>query len=279
MTSALEFHPVADLFPMLADDEMADLAADIRERGQLQPIVLDSEGRILDGRNRYAACQMAGVEPAFETYGGNDPSGYALAVNIARRNLTTGARAVITAKAARMNGIDHSAAARRTDLYRARIAEAGVVLEWAPDLADSIVAGVRPLSSALEIARDRKHEASELKAKMDRLHNEAADLRGLVDEERMSVDDAIAALDAREEKARQEEEARASEEAQREHDQSVTRAREIEVARSASQNIVTRVQADITAIVAGIQHGEPRLADKRMVKQIREAIDLLENLL
>lgn len=29
----IEHHPVADLFPMLPDDELKDLAADIRERG------------------------------------------------------------------------------------------------------------------------------------------------------------------------------------------------------------------------------------------------------
>jgi ParB-like chromosome segregation protein Spo0J len=48
-------HPVTDLFPTLPDEELKDLAADIAERGLLHPIVLD-------GRNRYAACQLAGVE-------------------------------------------------------------------------------------------------------------------------------------------------------------------------------------------------------------------------
>lgn len=41
-----------------------------------------------DGRNRYAACQLAGIEPTFTTYDGDDPDGYALAANGQRRDLT-----------------------------------------------------------------------------------------------------------------------------------------------------------------------------------------------
>lgn len=33
------------------------------------------QGRILDGRNRNAACDLAGVEPWYETYKGDDPDG------------------------------------------------------------------------------------------------------------------------------------------------------------------------------------------------------------
>src|SRR5687767_89338 len=95
----LGVHPVADLFPMLADDELRDLADDIKQRGLLQPIVLDGEGRVLDGRNRLAACRLAGVEPTFETYGGDDPDGYALSTNINRRHMTKGQQAMVAARA------------------------------------------------------------------------------------------------------------------------------------------------------------------------------------
>jgi ParB-like chromosome segregation protein Spo0J len=199
-------HPVADLFPMLADDELAELAEDIRQRGLLQPIVLDPSGAILDGRNRLAACEIAGVEPAFVTYDGDDPDGYALAVNIARRHLTTGARAVIAAKAYRAGAGTQEKIAGCTNLYnRPRISEAKIVLDWAPDLADAVIAGAQPLSRALETARERKAEAEALKSKMDRLRADALDLATLVDEERMNADDAVAALDAREAKVRQDE--------------------------------------------------------------------------
>ena len=74
---------------------MTDLAEDIRERGQLQPIVLGPEGEILDGRNRHAACKLASVEPVFQTYEGDDADGYALAVNTERRNLRPSQRHMI----------------------------------------------------------------------------------------------------------------------------------------------------------------------------------------
>ncbi|WP_329096819.1 ParB N-terminal domain-containing protein [Streptomyces sp. NBC_01439] len=55
---------------MLDDDELRALADDILELGQHHPIVLDADGRILDGRNRLKACEIAGVEPVYVTYEG-----------------------------------------------------------------------------------------------------------------------------------------------------------------------------------------------------------------
>jgi ParB-like chromosome segregation protein Spo0J len=68
--SELAVHPIAALFPMLADDELEELAADIKARGLLQPIVLDAEGRVLDGRNRLAACEKAGIRNVCRRRGG-----------------------------------------------------------------------------------------------------------------------------------------------------------------------------------------------------------------
>ena len=88
-------HPVAQIFPLLGDEELAELAADIKERGLIHPIVIDADSQILDGRNRYPACELAGVAPEYEQYEGDDPGGYALAVNIGRRHLSKGQQAMI----------------------------------------------------------------------------------------------------------------------------------------------------------------------------------------
>lgn len=55
-------HPAAAWFPMLADAELQALADDIREHGQRVPILIYLD-RIIDGRNRLAACRLAGVKP------------------------------------------------------------------------------------------------------------------------------------------------------------------------------------------------------------------------
>jgi hypothetical protein len=273
--SDLEVHPVAALFPMLAEDELAEMAEDIAERGLLQAIMLDGEGRILDGRNRYAACQIAGIEPRFETYGGDDPDGYALATNITRRHLTTGARAIIAAQAARLNGRGAQAGiAKDTNLYlsQPRLAEANVVLDWAPDLVGAIISAAKPLSAVVPVARARKVEAEQLAAKMARL---PADLAERV-AEGMDLDEAIAALNLREERQRQQAEQQANEDARRAHEARIADARNIELAQEAARSVVTNLQSAVAALVTGARSGKRRLITADMVATLRAAIDLLE---
>ena len=98
----LTFHPIADLFPLMQGTDFDDLVEDIREHGLLEPIWL-YEGKILDGRNRWRACQVAGVEPVTRLYEGGDPVGFAVSLNLCRRHLNESQRAMVGANIANIN--------------------------------------------------------------------------------------------------------------------------------------------------------------------------------
>lgn len=201
---SMDVHPVADLFPMLAEDELAELAEDIKTRGLLQPIMLDGEGRILDGRNRLAACELAGIEPDFTTYDGDDPDGYALAVNGQRREMTKRQKSIVGARMILLSNLDNKDqdVAAALGIPRTYVVEALPVVRHA-DLADRVLAGTLPFSKAAEQTRERDRQTAEETAAKSRLTASAPDLLSLVDEERMSIGDAVAALEARESKAEQ----------------------------------------------------------------------------
>jgi hypothetical protein len=98
MSNILKPHPLAALFPELPPEELAELARDINERGQLEPIILH-KGLILDGHNRYRACQIAGVKPQTEEFNpkatNRSPSEFVLSRNLRRRHLSVGQKAAI----------------------------------------------------------------------------------------------------------------------------------------------------------------------------------------
>ena len=93
-------HPVAALFPMLPDDELEELAADIKEHGLLDSIELDKDGQLIDGRNRLKACELAGVEPRFSLYEGSGVAviSHILSKNQNRRHQDKTHRAITAAK-------------------------------------------------------------------------------------------------------------------------------------------------------------------------------------
>jgi len=108
---AFPWHPYAEIFPMMSDDELEELASDIEANGQVTPAQV-YDGKILDGRNRYQALEilnsrlLTADKPAIAlTYGvfakevnpANDAKALAFvrSHNLSRRNLTTSQRAAI----------------------------------------------------------------------------------------------------------------------------------------------------------------------------------------
>lgn len=89
-------HPLADIFPMIAEADLKVLAADIAANGQVEPILL-LEGKVLDGRNRQAACGLAGADPVYAEFTGADPLSFVLSKNLHRRHLSESQRAIAAA--------------------------------------------------------------------------------------------------------------------------------------------------------------------------------------
>ena len=85
-------HPTCNALPLIGQasfDEMCEL---ISEHGRVEAVVIDSDGMLLDGRSRLAACHKVGREVDIEE-SSEDPLVIAQC-NLARRHLNAGQRAV-----------------------------------------------------------------------------------------------------------------------------------------------------------------------------------------
>jgi hypothetical protein len=94
----MKTHPAAELFPLMSESELDDLITDIQANGQQFPIVA-LDGQLLDGRNRWLACEHLGLTPKVEQYDGHDPVTFVISANLKRRHLTQTQKAEIALKA------------------------------------------------------------------------------------------------------------------------------------------------------------------------------------
>lgn len=91
-----EYHPVANIFPLLQEEDFEKLKNDIEQNGQLEPIWLHPDGRIIDGRNRHRACLDLDIMPHFKTWDGDGSLvSFVVSLNLHRRHLTSSQRAAV----------------------------------------------------------------------------------------------------------------------------------------------------------------------------------------
>ena len=181
MTTPMQFHPVANVFPMMEGAELQALADSIRANGQREAIWLHPDGSILDGRNRYRACAMCSppIEPKTRKWAGEKGSeiSFVIDLNLKRRHLNESQRAMV---AARLEGLGHGGDRSKMpigSLTRAQAsaamgvgerttARAREVIEKAtPEVIAQIDAGDMPVSFAATIA-DAPKETQRAIAKM-----------------------------------------------------------------------------------------------------------------
>ncbi|MBA3714393.1 MAG: hypothetical protein H0W76_18355 [Pyrinomonadaceae bacterium] len=102
---------------MMSDAEFTALVNDIREHG-LREAIWTHEGKIIDGRNRFKACEKLGINPTYRKWNGKGPLvSFVVSLNLHRRNLNESQRAMVAAKIANIQkGGD-----RRSADFKARI--------------------------------------------------------------------------------------------------------------------------------------------------------------
>jgi hypothetical protein len=98
METQLEFHEAANIFQLMEEDDFSELVESIRAHG-LRESIKTHEGKVIDGRNRYTACGIAGVKPRFEVANVNGSAAdYVHDLNYTRRHLTAGGKAMAAAR-------------------------------------------------------------------------------------------------------------------------------------------------------------------------------------
>jgi ParB-like chromosome segregation protein Spo0J len=80
----------------MSEADYKRLREDIKKHGLIEPIVLYQD-QVLDGRHRQKVCKELNIEPDYDQYDGDDPAGYVLSKNLARRHLTVSQRAMVGA--------------------------------------------------------------------------------------------------------------------------------------------------------------------------------------
>src|SRR4029077_2957874 len=211
----LKVHPVAELYPLMSDEELDVLGEDIQTNGLKNKLVRDEEGTLIDGRNREEAAKRRGIKLNSDDYvvlNGEDATAYIFSLNNKRRHILKSQRAMIAVKARAFsarsekirspNFLSLGSLAQMVGVAEPTLAEASTILEYAPEHADVIIKGGMAFEKALEDARDRKAAAQSKEAQMNRLRKEAADLADLVIEERMALPEAFGALKERKETER-----------------------------------------------------------------------------
>lgn len=186
-------HEHAEYYPMLSEEQLEELAADIKENGQRDPITVTSDGILIDGRNRWEACKRLGIEPAIKVEDPDEIGAFVRSRN-ERRHQSTGSRAMSTALSLEHDGkrtIDKAGKGRwaqgsmgsgnfpNSDNWASHMRRAGLIIDFLPDLAWDVISGSIRLDDAYRQAcneRDKREaEQQRIREEEEREVKEEAD--------------------------------------------------------------------------------------------------------
>lgn len=167
-----EQHPIGAVWPSLSDEDFKKLVASIDDLGVLDKIVV-YEGKILDGWHRYLACMELRIKniPMVE-YEGNDPGGYVIAKNEARRHADPSQRAFAVAqtldiceksgrpsryvdskKPDNIIGFTTEQAAKLANVGEATMRQAKAATKADPEVQDAVKKGEMSVSRAAKLSK------------------------------------------------------------------------------------------------------------------------------
>lgn len=198
-----EFHPLANLFPLVEGEHFESLVQDIREHGVREPITM-LDGLVLDGRNRYRALielaetgeelgpgwgdraggcltedELAPSHIWFIRYNAafeGDPLAWVISKNLIRRHLDESERAMVAADIGKLEhgggrskgSIEPLSAAQRARLLnisRISVRRADQVREQGvPELADAVRHGKVTVSAAEALSHASQDEQAAILA-------------------------------------------------------------------------------------------------------------------
>lgn len=180
----MNFHPLANIFPLIDGQAFNDLCADILQHGVREPVWL-YEDQILDGRNRWRAAKQCGIQCPTRQYTGTDPLSFVLSLNLRRRQLSASELAFVALEIEKVEAeIAKARQGARTDIValmpecsgeRARdkaaaavgvspryVQDAKKIEAQAPELAAEVKAGKKTITQAVrevkEAAREQRRD-------------------------------------------------------------------------------------------------------------------------
>lgn len=180
-----DIHPYIEDLPIF-EDKVDEIAESIDEVGLLHPITLDNEGRVIGGRHRLQACEVAGIDPTFEVWEG-DALSFMLHDNDARKHQTTGqlaAEKALTLDSAgwrsnqrwKRGTVDITEFGNSGSDWSNRMREAGVILDYlGRDALAEVAQGDVAINAKFEEARrekERIENAERLKVEQARQETE-----------------------------------------------------------------------------------------------------------
>ena len=170
----MKLHELCSLFPKIDGEAYEVLKADIARNGLLNPIIMYGD-TILDGQNRFRACNELGVSPRYTEFKGENILEFVLAQNLHRRHLTPGQSATIVAlaqdwaKAQKSGAISKdveadtiAVRAEKSRTSKRTQASADKLAKEAPELAKKVASGEVTLNKAIKQIEPPKEEPDEL---------------------------------------------------------------------------------------------------------------------